>query len=54
MNDELREQVVATRNISVLRRAAIARGMRSLRDDGLAKIREGLTTPEEVISVTAI
>jgi type II secretory ATPase GspE/PulE/Tfp pilus assembly ATPase PilB-like protein len=52
LSDDMRDQVVATRNVGVLRRAAIACGMRSLREDGLAKIRTGLTTPEEVIAAT--
>ena len=45
----------------VLRRArptrspppAVAKGMRRLREDGLEKVRLGLTSPEEVLRVTA-
>jgi general secretion pathway protein E len=31
---------------------AVSRGMRSLRDDGLAKVAAGITTLEEVLRVT--
>ena len=37
-------------NATVLRSA----GMRTLLDDGKAKIRRGMTTPEEIMSVTQV
>jgi type II secretory ATPase GspE/PulE/Tfp pilus assembly ATPase PilB-like protein len=50
--DELREAVAA--NPSRVRLAQLARagGMRSLRTDGWAKVRAGITTVEEVVRVT--
>ena len=37
---------------SVLTRAARRNGMRNLREDGWRKIRDGVTTAEEVMRVT--
>jgi type II secretory ATPase GspE/PulE/Tfp pilus assembly ATPase PilB-like protein len=39
-------------NASAIRDQAVASGMRLLREDGLAKIASGLTTPGEVARVT--
>ena len=36
----------------VIRRAALAAGMRTLRDDGIAKVLQGATTFDEVLRVT--
>jgi general secretion pathway protein E len=36
----------------VIKQAAIARGMRTLKQEGAAKVREGLTTTEEIIRIT--
>jgi type IV pilus assembly protein PilB len=38
----------------VLRRAASSAGARFLLDDGLAKVRQGLTTVEEILRVIRI
>jgi len=51
MDDELRAEVQAQRGSGHLRRLARARGMGSLREDGLRLVREGLTTPEEVLRI---
>jgi general secretion pathway protein E/type IV pilus assembly protein PilB len=37
---------------NVLRARARETGMRTLREDGVRKIMAGVTTPEEVISIT--
>jgi len=36
-----------------IKQTAIAKGMRTLRDDGAAKVLAGITTIEEVMMVTA-
>jgi type II secretory ATPase GspE/PulE/Tfp pilus assembly ATPase PilB-like protein len=36
----------------LVKRACIAAGMRTLRDDGWDRVRAGITTPEEVIRIT--
>jgi general secretion pathway protein E len=35
-----------------IREYALSRGMKTLRDDGLAKVAAGMTTVEEVVRVT--
>lgn len=51
MNGELRELAFNRAPASQLRKAAIASGMRTLRDDGKLKILKGITTPEEILRV---
>jgi type IV pilus assembly protein PilB len=51
INDELRDAVAAGVTISELRRIAARSGMISLRHDGFRKVREGVTTVEEVLHI---
>ncbi len=48
MNDEIAELVVRRAPLADIRDAAKANGMLELREDGLLKVLEGITTPEEV------
>ncbi len=48
----MRELIARRTSLAELERAAVSRGMRTLREDGWGKVREGLTTPEEVLRVT--
>ena len=48
MNDELAEVTTQRPSRDTLRRAAMAAGMRSLREDGLDKVARGLTTLAEL------
>lgn len=52
MDDALRGLMMQTSDAATLRRSAVERGMRTLRDDGVRKIRMGITTVEEVLRVT--
>ena len=52
LNDELRQLVMANADAAQLTMAARRNGMRSLREDGWVKVRDGLTTAEEVMRVT--
>jgi len=52
MNHELRELSFQKAPNSEVRKAAKASGMRTLMDDGKAKIFDGITTPEEVARIT--
>jgi len=52
LSDTLRQMVVAKSAASDLRQQAIQEGMRTLRDDGNIKVREGLTTVSEVLRAT--
>jgi type IV pilus assembly protein PilB len=48
LNDEIRELVVRRAPLADVTEAARANGMLTLREDGLRKVLEGITTPEEV------
>ncbi len=48
VDEVMRTKVVAHRSADVLRTLAVQRGMRLMRDDGLAKVQQGLTTLEEL------
>jgi type IV pilus assembly protein PilB len=51
VNDELRDAIVAGQSVAELRRIASTYGMITLRHDGFRKVREGLTSLEEVIQI---
>jgi type IV pilus assembly protein PilB len=53
LREELKELILEGGSSSELKRAAVESGMKSLRQSGLHKIREGVTTAEEVLRVTA-
>jgi type IV pilus assembly protein PilB len=53
MSDEIRSLVMSHASTDEIRKRAIAEGMVTLRESGLAKVREGSTTIEEVLRVTA-
>ena len=48
MNDEISDLIVRRAPVADVREAARANGMLLLREDGLRKILEGVTTPEEI------
>ncbi len=52
IDDEVRHMVNNRASTVELRKKAREMGMRSLRDDGIRKVLAGMTTAEEVISVT--
>jgi general secretion pathway protein E len=52
MNDELRRLIMRNADAAELTAAARRNGMRTLREDGWMKVRQGLTTAEEVLRVT--
>jgi general secretion pathway protein E len=51
MDDELRTEVQRRRGSGELRQMAVAKGMRTLQEDGLRLVRDGVTTLEEVLRV---
>jgi type IV pilus assembly protein PilB len=51
VSDELRDAIVAGGSVVELRKIAVADGMVTLRHDGFRKVREGLTSVEEVIQI---
>jgi type IV pilus assembly protein PilB len=52
LTDDLREQISQNVSIDVIRKTAIENGMAILRQDGMEKVKAGITTVEEVLSVT--
>ncbi len=54
ITDELRELIIIGASAMELRKKAIDLGMITLRESGLYKIREGITTIEEVVKETVI
>jgi type IV pilus assembly protein PilB len=54
ITDELRELIIIGASSIEIRRKAIELGMVSLRESGLCKLREGITTIEEVVKETVL
>ncbi|MBI5701642.1 Flp pilus assembly complex ATPase component TadA [Candidatus Saganbacteria bacterium] len=54
MSEEIRELVVARESTSKIKDAAIKSGMKTLREDGLLKVAQGVTTLDEVLRVTQL
>jgi general secretion pathway protein E len=52
LDDGIRKLIMKNEDASVLTRAARSNGMRNLREDGWRKIRDGVTTVDEVMRVT--
>ena len=52
LDDFLRDQIARNPNVTEFRRTCTGRGMVTLREDGFKKIANGITTVEEVLSVT--
>ncbi|OGX31398.1 MAG: hypothetical protein A2787_09155 [Omnitrophica WOR_2 bacterium RIFCSPHIGHO2_01_FULL_48_9] len=54
VTEEIRKMVDAKASADDIKRKAMELGMRSLRRDGLVKVQQGVTLPEEVLRVTEI
>ena len=52
LDDHLRDQIARNPNVTEFRRMCTGRGMVTLREDGFKKVGTGVTTVEEVLSVT--
>jgi general secretion pathway protein E len=53
VDEAVRRLVTERASLDALRASARARGMATLRDDGMAKVSSGVTTVEEVLRVTS-
>ena len=53
MNDKIKKLIVSKASSEDIKKAAQEAGMRTLREDGVLKVKNGLTTIEEVLRVTA-
>ena len=52
IDDDIRAMIYQKVTAEEIRQAALDRGMRTLREDGLRKVVAGITTLEEVLSAT--
>ncbi len=52
LSDAIRHEVASGSDANVIRAQAKREGMKTLREDALEKLADGLTTPEEVVRVT--
>jgi type IV pilus assembly protein PilB len=52
LDDHLRDQIARSPNVTEFRRMCVGRGMVTLREDGFKKVATGMTTVEEVLSMT--
>jgi type II secretory ATPase GspE/PulE/Tfp pilus assembly ATPase PilB-like protein len=52
IDDQLRDIIARNPNVAEFRRMCVERGMVTLRQDGMRKVRKGLTSIQEVLRVT--
>jgi type II secretory ATPase GspE/PulE/Tfp pilus assembly ATPase PilB-like protein len=52
INEEIKEMVAAKKSAGEIKKKAVGVGMRTLFDDGMLKVKAGLTSIEEVLRVT--
>ncbi len=52
VDDEMRQMIMKNSDASMIKALAMERGMRTLRQDGAAKVLEGVTSVDEVVRVT--
>ena len=52
IDDDIRNLIMKASDSATIRRAAQAKGMNSLREDGAEKLLAGMTTAEEILRVT--
>jgi general secretion pathway protein E len=52
VDDEMRQMIMKNSDASMIKALAMERGMRTLRQDGAAKVLEGITSVDEVVRVT--
>jgi type IV pilus assembly protein PilB len=53
VNDQIRRTILSTPEADAIARIAVENGMRTLRDAGLERIKEGMTSIEEIMRVTS-
>lgn len=54
ITDKIRELIMERATVRELKEKAVASGMRTLRQDGIEKVKKGITTIDEVIRVTQV
>ncbi len=51
-NDEIRQLTMSKSSVEEIQKAAINSGMKTLNDDGMSKVEQGMTSKEEILRVT--
>lgn len=54
ITDEIRELIMRRATIGEIKEMAVSMGMRTLREDGIEKVKSGVTTIDEVLRVTQV
>lgn len=54
VDDEIRQMILAGGDSNTLKKKAIEKGMKTIRDDGIMKILQGITTIEEILRATQV
>jgi len=52
LDDDIREAIIGRQDTDTIEKIAIASGMRTMLEEGLTKVHEGITTLEEILRVT--
>ena len=52
VDDEIREMILKREGANRLKKKAVEKGMKTLREDGWDRVRAGVTTPDEVLRIT--
>ena len=52
VDDEMRQMIMKNSDASMIKALAIEKGMHTLRQDGAAKVLQGITSVDEVVRVT--
>jgi len=52
IDEEMRKIILESNSANALKARAIANGMKTLREMGIEKVKEGITTPQEVLRAT--
>ena len=53
INEQIRRTILTNPEADAIARIAVENGMRTLRDAGLERIKEGMTSIEEIMRVTS-
>jgi type II secretory ATPase GspE/PulE/Tfp pilus assembly ATPase PilB-like protein len=52
MTDDVQKLILGKKDANIIKEAARKEGMRTLREDGWLKVKQGMTTVSEVLRVT--
>ncbi len=52
IDDKIREMIIENASVDAIRDYAVSQGMKTLRDDGMEKYKNGVTSMEEIVRVT--